>query len=120
MLFFKKNQAGDAPCACGSPEGGAEEEAVKGCAGIRRCADIGSIAVLGAGCKSCHVLLESAEKAIASMGLDMAVEYITDMQQIMEYGVMSLPALVVNGQVVSVGKTLPPEKVRELLCRYKG
>lgn len=40
------------------------------------------------------------------LGLDLEVEYITDMQKVMEYGVMSMPALVVNEKVVSMGKVL--------------
>lgn len=47
----------------------------------------------------------------------MEVEYVTDMQRIMEYGVMSMPALVVNENVVSMGKVLKPVEVENLLHR---
>ena len=57
---------------------------------------ITSIQVLGAGCKSCHEQYENATAAVKAMGLDMEVEYITDMEKIMEYGVMSMPAIAVN------------------------
>ena len=73
------------------------------------------IKVLGSGCKSCHALLESTKEAVKAMGLFVEVEYVTDMQKIMEYGVMSMPALVVNEKVVSMGKVLKSGDVEKLL-----
>lgn len=49
------------------------------------------------------------------MGLSVEVEYITDMQKVMEYGVMSMPALVVNEKVVAMGKVLKANEVVALL-----
>lgn len=49
------------------------------------------------------------------MGLSVEVEYITDMQKVMEYGVMSMPALVVNEKVVSMGKVLKVADVEKRL-----
>ena len=73
------------------------------------------VKVLGAGCKSCHEQYENAKEAVKNMGLDTRVEYITDMQKVMEYGVMSMPALVVNEKVVSKGKVLKPAEIERLL-----
>lgn len=73
------------------------------------------IKVLGAGCRSCHTLLENTQKAVNELGSPMKVEYVTDMQKIMEYGVMSFPALVVNEKVESVGKVLKSEDIIKLL-----
>lgn len=73
------------------------------------------IKVLGSGCKSCHALLEASKEAVKNMGLTIEVEYVTDMEKIMEYGVMSMPALVVNENVVSVGKVLKAAEVEKLL-----
>lgn len=73
------------------------------------------IKVLGSGCKSCHALLEATQEAVHSMGLIIEVEYITDMEKIMQYGVMSMPALVVNEQVASMGKVLKSKEVETLL-----
>lgn len=73
------------------------------------------IKVLGAGCKSCHELYENAKEAVKAMGLSVEVEYITDMQKVMEYGVMSMPAVVVNEKVVSMGKVLKAADVEKLL-----
>ena len=49
------------------------------------------------------------------MNLDAEVEYITDMEKVMSYGVVSMPAIVVNEQVVSMGKVLKAAQVEELL-----
>ena len=53
--------------------------------------------------------------AVKAMGLNMEVEYITDMEKVMGYGVMSMPAIVVNEQVVSMGKVLKATDVEKLL-----
>ena len=71
--------------------------------------------MLGAGCKSCHEQYENAKKAIEELGLGIEVEYITDMEKVMVYGVMSMPAIVVNENVVSMGKVLKSPEVIKLL-----
>ena len=73
------------------------------------------VKVLGSGCKSCHALWEASKTAVQNMGLNIAVEYVTDMETIMGYGVMSMPALVVNDKVVSMGKVLKAAEVEKLL-----
>lgn len=73
------------------------------------------IKVLGAGCKTCHEQYENVKKAVSDMGLSVEVEYITDMEKVMSYGVMSMPAIVVNEKVVSMGKLLKPADVQKLL-----
>lgn len=73
------------------------------------------IKVLGSGCRNCQMLLDHTAEAIAHMGLTERVGYVTDMEKIMTYGVMSLPALVVDGNVVSTGKVLKVEEVERLL-----
>ncbi len=73
------------------------------------------IKVLGSGCASCHAQYEYAKEAVQNIGLSVKVEYITDLQKVMEYGVMSMPALVVNEKVVSMGKVLKANDVEKLL-----
>ena len=73
------------------------------------------IKVLGAGCKSCHEQFENTKKAVEELGLSVEVEYITDMEKVMAYGVMSMPAIVVNEKVVSMGKVLKSAEVIKLL-----
>ncbi|MEG0126045.1 MAG: thioredoxin family protein, partial [Clostridia bacterium] len=64
---------------------------------------------------TCHALLESTKEAVKSMGASVEVEYVTDLQKIMTYGVMSMPALVVNEKVISMGKALKTADVEKLL-----
>lgn len=77
--------------------------------------DICCIKVLGSGCASCHAQFENAKEVVKKMGLSVEVEYVTDLQRVMEYGVMSMPALVVNENVVSTGKVLKATDVEKLL-----
>ena len=73
------------------------------------------IKVLGAGCKSCHEQFENAKKAVEELGLSVEVEYVTDMEKVMAYGVMSMPAIVINEKVVSMGKVLKSAEVIKLI-----
>jgi small redox-active disulfide protein 2 len=74
-----------------------------------------SIKVLGSGCKNCETLLKNTKDAVKKMNLEADVEYITDMQEVMKYGVMSMPALAVNGKVVSAGRVCRTEDVANIL-----
>ena len=74
-----------------------------------------NIKVLGGGCAKCETLLANTKEAVANAGIEAEVEYITDLKKVMEYGVMSVPALVVNNKVVSTGKVLKTENVQKLL-----
>ena len=76
---------------------------------------ITSIKVLGAGCKSCHKQFENVKRAVEELELEIEVEYITDMEKVMAFGVMSMPAIVVNEKVVSMGKVLKSVEVIKLL-----
>lgn len=76
-----------------------------------------SIKVLGPGCKNCHALYEHAQAAAKAAGLNAEIEYVTDLQKITEYGVMSMPALVVNEKVVSSGKVLGEKEIVQLLAK---
>lgn len=103
-------------CNCGCPENDIRETTNDCCPEAKD--GICCIKVLGAGCKSCHELYENTQKAVKEMNLSVDVEYITDMQKIMEYGVMSMPALVVNEKVVSMGKVLKAADIEKLLLKF--
>ena len=102
-------KVGETACCCGSAP-----KAETTCCGAP-VEGICCIKVLGAGCKSCHEQYENAKAAVQALGLKVEVEYITDMEQVMECGVMSMPAIVVNDQVVSMGKVLKAADVEKLL-----
>jgi small redox-active disulfide protein 2 len=78
------------------------------------------IEVLGSGCRKCMNLYESAKTAVEEMGLDAAVEKVTDMMTIISYGVMSTPALVIDGQVVSSGRIPSKEEIVKMLRDRSG
>ena len=98
-------------CGCAASEA---ESITNDCCPDLKEGEICCIKVL-AGCKSCHEQFEYAKQAVKDMGLSVEVEYITDMQKVMEYGVMSMPALVVNEKVVAMGKVLKAVDVVALL-----
>ena len=115
----KKEEEKKAPaCACGCPTSEVSETANDCCPDAKE--GICCIKVLGAGCKSCHEQYENAKEAVKAMGLNVEVEYITDMRKVMEYGVMSMPALVVNEKVVSMGKVLKAKDVESLLHKLRN
>ena len=109
----KGRQVSGRGCSCGRNVDGAEEAAGK-CSPEAK-VGLCCIKVLGSGCKNCHALLESTKEAARTMGLDIEVGYVTDMQEITKYGVMSMPALVVNEKVASMGKVLKAAEVEKLL-----
>lgn len=132
-LFKKKEQSGcvstegsaQASCCC---EKTVEQESTCGCGDESESScccekaveqetcgcDVG-LKVLGSGCKKCQTLEESARQAVLDLGLDIEVIHVSDFSEIAKYGVMSTPALVLNGQVLSYGKVLTVEEVKELL-----
>lgn len=74
-----------------------------------------NIKVLGGGCCKCENLLEAVKEAVAEKGIKAEIEYITDMSKIMEYGIMSTPALMVDNKVVSMGRVLKAKEILKLL-----
>ena len=77
--------------------------------------EICTVKVFGSGCKGCQALHKNVIDALAELGVAAGVEYVTDMQKIMESGVMSMPALMVNGRIVSAGESLSVAEVKKLL-----
>ncbi|MDD5457672.1 MAG: thioredoxin family protein [Candidatus Margulisbacteria bacterium] len=73
------------------------------------------IKILGSGCPKCKQLEENTRKALALSGVNATVEKVTEMNKIMEFGVMATPALVVDGVVKSMGKLLSPEDIKKLI-----
>lgn len=73
------------------------------------------IQILGPGCPKCKKLAEESEKAAREMGLEFEIGKVTDVKEIMKFGVFSTPALVVDGKVKSVGKILDAKQIKEFL-----
>ncbi|HPL62551.1 MAG TPA: thioredoxin family protein [Syntrophales bacterium] len=71
--------------------------------------------IFGPGCAKCKKLAEDAEKAAKDLGLEYEIEKITDVREMVKFGVLTTPALGVNGKVKSAGKILDPEKIKILI-----
>jgi len=74
------------------------------------------IQVLGTGCPKCKKLAENAEAAVKDLGAECDLEKVTDINEIMKFGVMITPALAIDGQVKVVGKVPSTEEIRQMLA----
>jgi small redox-active disulfide protein 2 len=73
------------------------------------------IAILGTGCPKCKKLAENAEAAAKAAGVECTIEKVTDINEIMKFGVMMTPGLAVDGVVKTVGKVPTVDEIRRLL-----
>ena len=73
------------------------------------------IKVLGSGCANCKNLEKNTKKAIELLGIEATIEKVTDMKEIMAYGVMATPALVVDEKLKVMGRVPKPEEIMEYL-----
>ncbi len=125
------------PCECGGMCSASEIEAKKaekqkseGCCGnidsesVEKAktslAEGASVKVLGSGCKKCNELEAATKAALENLGMDTAIDHVTDFAAIASYGVMTTPALVVDGKVVSFGKVLKVDEVEKILTGVRG
>lgn len=105
-MFFKKQTSCCCGGACSSQENSEKNESI---------GEISSIKVLGSGCKNCHNLKANVDEALKELGINIEAEYVTDMQKIMSYNILSTPALVINEKVVSSGRVLSVNDIKEIL-----
>ena len=114
-LFEKKNKKEEAGCCCcGNCDAKSMEQAEKAKT------EGASVKVLGSGCAKCNQLEIATKAALEQLGMDTTIDHVTDFTQIAAYGVMSTPALVVDGKVVSYGKVLKTEEVVKILQKVRG
>ena len=114
MGLFSKKKEETKSCCCGgscTPEAMKQAEAAKTSAGVK---------VLGSGCAQCSALEDAVRAALAELGMDTSIDHVTDFAQIAAYGVMTTPALVVDGRVVSYGKILKKEEAKALIHNMRG
>lgn len=74
------------------------------------------IEVLGPGCTRCNVLYDHARQAASELGIEFEIRKVTDMAAILGYGVMTTPALVVNGEVKLAGRVPSAEQLKAVLA----
>ena len=114
-LFRRKKEKSKSGCCCeGNYDAGTMAQAQKANSSG------GSIKVLGSGCVKCNQLASATKAALEQLGMDTTIDHVTDFAQIASYGVMTTPALVVDGKVVSFGKVLKTEEVVNILQKIRG
>lgn len=106
-MFFKKQNS----CSCGGACSSQNTD------GFQLADEIKSVKVLGSGCKNCHTLKTNTDAALKELGLNIEAEYVTDIQKIMAYNILSTPALVINEQVVSTGKVLSTADIIKMVVK---
>ncbi len=72
--------------------------------------------ILGSGCPKCKKLAEQTETAAKALGLDYKLEKVTDINEIMSFGVMMTPALTVDGEVKVTGKVPSVEDIKTMIA----
>lgn len=111
-LFGKKKE--EKKCSCGGNcDAAAMQTAEKSKAGGA------SVKILGSGCAKCNQLEANTLAALQQLGMNTAIDHITDFTQIAAYGVMTTPALIVDSKVVSFGKVLKTEEVVAILKKVR-
>ncbi len=74
-----------------------------------------NIKILGTGCPKCVALAENTQSAAGELGIEFEIEKVTDINDIISYGVMMTPALVIDGEVKSTGRLLTPDEIKSML-----
>ena len=113
MRLFGKKKAETAAC-CGG------QNAAPACADGLETAKNAGIKVLGAGCAKCRALEEAVSSALRELGMEDTIVHVTDSVQIAACGVISTPALMVDGTVVSYGRVLNKEEAKDLIRKARG
>ena len=114
MSLFGKKKEESKGCCCGGncdAETMAKAESAK--------TEGASVKVLGSGCAKCNQLEAATKAALEQLGMDTTIDHLTDFSQIAAYGVMTTPALVIDGKVVSFGKVLKAEEVVKILQKVR-
>lgn len=78
-----------------------------------------SIVVLGPGCSQCNRLEQLVKQVLTELQLGVSVDHVTDIKEIAKYGIVSTPALLVNGKIVARGTVPSAKKIKELLVEAK-
>lgn len=111
MNLFNHKKEAKLSCCCSSHTFEAQAKESKESSGIK---------VLGSGCAKCNALEQAVRKALEELGMETTIDHVTDFSQIASYGVISTPALVVDGKVVSFGKVIKKDEAKLLIQKTRG
>ena len=111
--FGKKDVKKSGGCCGGNctPENMQDAEMKKAEMGVK---------VLGGGCAKCNQLEAATVEALTELGMDTTIDHVKDYEKIAAYGVMTTPALVIDGKVVSYGKVLKKDEIINILKDVRG
>ena len=110
MVFFFNKKKDDKSSANHNAETAAGGQTSESGAGIK---------VLGTGCAKCRAQEQAVQAAMLELGINEELEHVTDFVNIAAYGVMTTPALVVDGKVVSYGKVLQKDEAKTLIAKAR-
>ncbi len=111
----KKKEVTKEACCCG---GNCDAESMAKAKAAQN--EGASVKILGSGCAKCNELEANTKAALEQLGMDTEIDHVTDFTQIASYGVMSTPALVVDGKVVAFGKVLKTEEIVKIMQKARG
>ncbi len=77
-----------------------------------------TIEILGGGCSKCEALTKSAETVVEKLGWQATIVHITDMDEIVDRGVFTTPALILDGKILVTGRYLPPTQLETLFLKH--
>jgi small redox-active disulfide protein 2 len=69
------------------------------------------VQILGTGCAKCRQLMDNTRAAAQKLGIDIELQKISDMAEIMKFGVLSTPGLVIDGRLITAGRLLKPDEI---------
>lgn len=110
----KKEEEKKESCCCAgncTPENMQAAEEEKSSKGVK---------ILGGGCAKCNQIEAATIEALTELGMDTTIDHVKEYEKIAAYGVMTTPALVVDGKVVSYGKVLKKDEVIKILKDIRG
>ena len=113
MSIFRKKEETKGCCCGGNCNSEAENSETTSTEGA-------AVKILGSGCKKCNELEANTVEALKQLGMDTHVDHVTDFSQIAAYGVMSTPALVIDGKVVTYGKVLKTSEAVEIIKKARS
>ena len=113
MGLFQKQKKETKSCCCGG------SHSVEATTPVQAAKSVSGIQVLGSGCAKCSALEDAVRAALAELGMDTSIDHVTDFSQIAAYGVMTTPALAVDGKVVSYGRVLKKEEAKTIIQKAR-
>ena len=110
MGLFRKKKNERNCCCGGAPKTQEQAEALEAATRVK---------VLGSGCAKCNALEDAVRAALMELGMDTSIDHVTDFTEIAAYGVMTTPALVIDGNVVSYGKVLKKDEAKAVIQKSR-